>query len=65
MNTRTPTRLDRALAKVCQHCPLCRRARKEQAGAAWWIVSRVERRLCPFCRAYKRVYVNRRGQPLK
>lgn len=49
-------KIDSALAKVCEICPLCRRARKRQSGIAFKIVSVVERRLCPFCRAYERVY---------
>jgi hypothetical protein len=44
------------LAKVCANCPVCRRARKQQGDAAFWLVSHVERRVCPFCRAYERVY---------
>ena len=56
MNTRHITPLDRALANLCRNCPVCRRARKCQSGAAFWLVNRVERHLCPFCRAYERVY---------
>jgi len=50
------SKLDRALASVCRNCPVCRQARQQQAGAAFWMVSKVEGRLCPFCRAYERVY---------
>lgn len=50
------SKLDRALAWVCRACPVCRRARGRQAGVAFWLVTRVERQLCPFCRAYERVY---------
>ncbi len=48
--------LDRRLAKMCLNCPVCRRARRRQAGIAFWLVSRVESKLCPACRAYERVY---------
>lgn len=49
------SKLDRALARVCVKCPVCRRARKQQAGAAFWMVRTVESKVCPFCRAYERV----------
>ncbi len=52
----TPSKLDRALAKVCHNCPVCRTARRRQAGLAFWVVNHVEHKLCPFCRAYERVY---------
>ena len=48
--------LDRALAKICVACPLCRRARRQQAGLAFQLVQKVEEKICPFCRAYERVY---------
>ena len=51
-----PSKLDRALADVCRNCPVCRTARRRQAGLAFWLVSRVEQHLCPCCRAYERVY---------
>jgi uncharacterized protein CbrC (UPF0167 family) len=48
--------LDQALARVCLNCPVCRRARRKQRGAAFWLVQRIEGRVCPFCRAYGRVF---------
>jgi uncharacterized protein CbrC (UPF0167 family) len=56
MKANHPSKLDLALANVCRNCPVCRRARQQQSGAAFWLVNRVERHLCPFCRAYERVY---------
>jgi transposase-like protein len=50
------SQLDKALANVCLNCPACRRARKRQRGAAFWLVQNVESRACPFCRAYERVF---------
>lgn len=44
------------LAGVCQNCPVCRRARRQQSGLAFRLVQQVEARLCPFCRAYERVH---------
>ncbi len=51
-----PTRRDRLLAKVCLACPVCKSARQHQKGAAYWLVKNVDRHICPFCRAYERVY---------
>jgi uncharacterized protein CbrC (UPF0167 family) len=51
-----PSRLDQALARVCLNCPVCRRARQHQGGAAFRFVQKVEGRVCPFCRAYARVF---------
>jgi hypothetical protein len=47
-------RASRTLAKFCEHCPVCRRARKMQRGLAYGLVKRVEGRLCPFGGAYER-----------
>ncbi|HTX66068.1 MAG TPA: hypothetical protein VMD31_09870 [Opitutaceae bacterium] len=58
-----PSRLDQALAQVCRNCPVCRRARRRQRGAAFWLVRRVESRVCPFCRAYGRVYHRNAHEP--
>jgi len=56
MKTKNITPLDRTLANVCRNCPVCRHARQQQSGVAFRLVSQVERHLCPFCRAYERVY---------
>ena len=50
------TRLDRALASICENCPICRRARNKQRGVAYGFVRGVEDGICPFCRAYERVH---------
>ena len=63
MNQNTPSTLDRALANVCMNCPVCRHARKNQKGLAFQLTSRVERHLCPFCRAYERVYGRKAHEP--
>ncbi len=54
MKTST-TALDRALATVCELCPVCRTARSHPEGSANAFVRRIEGRVCPFCRAYARV----------
>lgn len=56
MSTRSTSSFDKALAKVCANCPVCRRARRRQHGLAFWLAKQVEIKLCPFCRAYERVY---------
>ena len=55
MNNPNLTKLDRALANICENCPVCSRARKKQRGIAFDFVKRVEEGICPFCRAYERV----------
>jgi hypothetical protein len=54
MKTAVP--LDRVLAKVCLNCPVCRHARRSQRGVAFQVLQKIESRVCPFCRAYERVF---------
>lgn len=54
--TRAVSSVDRMLAKVCEHCPVCVPARKAQAGALDSFVKFAETRFCPFCRAYGRAH---------
>lgn len=56
---------DRAMAKVCFNCPLCKHARQKQDGAAYWFVKNIENRLCPFCQAYERVYGKKAHEQMK
>jgi transposase-like protein len=51
-----PSALDRALAKVCEHCPVCQHARRHQKGMVFDFVKNVEQGICPFCKAYERVH---------
>ena len=53
---KTITDFDRALARVCECCPVCRTARKDPDGLACRFVKGVEEGVCPFCRAYARVH---------
>ena len=55
-NNREITKTDRFMANVCMNCTVCKHARKKQQGAAFWFVSKIEGDLCPFCKAYERVY---------
>ena len=50
------TARDRRLAAMCENCPVCRRARDRQRGLAYWLVRRLERGLCPACKAYEKVH---------
>ena len=58
------TDTDRKLAKFCISCPVCRHARNKQQGAAFWFVKKIEGDLCPFCKAYERVYGRKAHQPI-
>jgi hypothetical protein len=63
MNSKIPSRRDLLLAKICSNCLLCRRARQKQRGAAYWLTRTVESRVCPFCRAFERVYGRKAHEP--
>ncbi len=54
---------DRKMAQRCVECPVCRRARAEQKGFAFWFVKSIENGLCPFCKAYERVYGRKAHEP--
>ena len=56
MSSAEVSKLDRLLAKFCEHCPVCRHARQKQQGLAYTFVRQVEAGLCPFCQAYERVH---------
>ena len=57
------TERDQRMAKVCGHCFLCRHARKNQKGAAYRFVRTIEEGLCPFCKAYEKVYDCKAHEP--
>jgi len=61
MDTTDP---ERKMAQQCVECPVCRRARSEQKGFFFWLVKTVEGRLCPYCKAYEKVYGKRAHEPL-
>jgi len=56
IRTTGATALDLKLARVCELCPVCRHARKQQQGLAFRLVKGIEQDICPFCRAYERVH---------
>jgi len=51
-----PSALDRALAKICELCPVCLHARHHQKGVVYAFVKSIEQDVCPFCKAYERVH---------
>jgi uncharacterized protein CbrC (UPF0167 family) len=57
------TQKDRDRAAFCEACPVCRRARTRQRGAAFWLVKKVENRLCPYCKAYEKVHGRKAHEP--
>ncbi len=57
------TEQDRIKAQKCLTCPVCRRARTKQKGVAFWVVKHVEGGLCPYCKAYEKVYGKKAHEP--
>ncbi len=57
------TEKDRAMALKCLECPVCRRARAARRGLAYWFVRLIEGGLCPYCRAYEKVYGRKAHEP--
>lgn len=58
------TEKDLKLAKTCLECPVCRRARKKQKGVFFWFVKSIERKVCPACQAYEKVYGKKAHEPV-
>ncbi len=56
MSETKSSQLDRALARVCELCPVCLHARHHQQGVVYNFVKHVEGGICPFCQAYERVH---------
>ena len=63
MNRATVTDRTRALAQRSANCAVCQRARRQQAGLAFWLVKTFEG-LCPFCRAYEKVHGRKSHEPV-
>jgi uncharacterized protein CbrC (UPF0167 family) len=61
----TITARDRAMAQRCVECPVCGHARKTQKGLAFWFVQRIEGSVCPYCKAYERVYGRKAHEPVE
>ncbi len=58
------TENDRARAQRCVECPVCKRAREKQRGLSFWLVKRVEGKVCPFCKAYEKVHGRKSHEPV-
>jgi len=54
---------DRRMAKKCVDCRVCKNARRKQRGFSFWLVSKVEGGLCPYCKAYEKVYGKKAHEP--
>jgi len=65
MDDKPITDRDRAMAQRCVECPVCTRARRRQRGMAFWFVKRIESDVCPFCRAYEKVYGRKPHEPVR
>jgi len=55
---------DRKLAESCLKCPICRRARDKQRGLLFWLVKKLEGKICPACKAYEKVYGRKAHEPI-
>ena len=58
------TEKDRRMARVCMDCKLCKHARAKQKGLTFWLVKQIEGTLCPWCKAYEKVYGRKAHEPL-
>ena len=58
------TEKDKQLAEQCLECPVCKRARKNQKGFAFWFVKTIEGGICPACKAYEKVYGKKAHEPI-
>jgi hypothetical protein len=60
------TDTDRKRAEFCLHkCPGCKKARKEQKGLMFWFVKFIEGGVCPYCKAYAKVYGRKAHEPIE
>jgi hypothetical protein len=64
MEQTTFTEKERAMAKKCLECPVCRHARKKQRGILFAFVKWIEGRGCPYCKAYEKVYGRKAHEPI-
>ena len=58
------TEKDRKMAQRCVDCLVCKKARANQQGLANWFVRNIEGSLCPFCKAYEKVYGKKAHEPV-
>ena len=61
----TITDKDREMADFCLNkCTGCQKARKEQKGFMFWLVKVIEGGMCPYCKAYAKVYGRKAHEPV-
>jgi hypothetical protein len=65
MTAKNITEKDISMSQVCQRCPVCNHARKNQGGMAYMFVKAVESSLCPYCQAYERVHGRKAYEQIK
>ena len=58
------TEKDKARAQKCLECPVCRKARENQKGWVFWFVKMIEGGICPYCKAYEKVYARKAHEPM-
>lgn len=63
MDQVTITEKDRQMALKCVECPACTKARKKQKGLIFWFVKSIEGDICPYCKAYEKVYGKKAHEP--
>jgi len=63
METSVITEKERQMAKQCLECPVCKKARKNQRGFFFWFVRKIEGDMCPYCKAYEKVYGRKAHEP--
>ena len=54
---------DIEMAQKCVECTVCDKARVNQKGFAYWFVKSIEGELCPYCKAYEKVYGRKAHEP--
>jgi uncharacterized protein CbrC (UPF0167 family) len=52
------------MAEMCLKCTVCSKAREKQKGFAFWFVKKIEGGMCPYCKAYEKVYARKAHEPL-
>lgn len=56
MESKSITKKDIRMARVCENCKVCTYARKKQQGITFQFVKIIEGSFCPYCKAYERVH---------
>ena len=58
------TEKDKKMAEQCMKCVACSQARINQKGFFFWFVKTIEKWLCPYCKAYEKVYGRKAHEPI-